>query len=556
MIMPGNTRAFDAHTERTKRVASQVRSFYDRKEAFRIFHGSTSSTRRQEQDRKKMISTSDFSDILNIDTEKRVALVEPNVSMEKLVDATLLHGLVAPVIMEFRNITVGGGFSGTSGESSSFRHGVFDNIVNSIEIVLGDGQVTQASRSENADLYHGAAGSFGTLGVVTLLEVQLVEAGNFMQLEYHAVSSALEAVQVIESYTADGNIQYLDGIMFSKNSGVIMAGHMVNTPTPGCRITKYLSRQDPWFYLRAQDILNTKTISSDKGKQETKTFTELVPLKDYLFRFDRGAFWAGYHAFNYHFVPFNKLTRYLLNDLMHTKTMYSALHKSGLANEFIVQDIGFPYSTTPEFVDYLDESFRLYPLWLCPLKLNSPYPLLPTAKLYTTQDSLRVINIGVWGPGPHNAEAFITANRAIEHKTKQLDGLKCLYAHAFYTSSEFWSLYNKPKYDLLRLKYHADLLPSVYEKVTSNTSLLSSERFFSIFERLKNVRPVRGIYGALCVFWAEGDLLPNARFHRGLSIFMAPVLMVFFVCAWIISFGKEMFVKKKKKRIVEHFIQQ
>ncbi|KAH0052267.1 FAD binding domain-containing protein, partial [Aureobasidium melanogenum] len=235
--MSAKNQAVEAHTQRTKRVATQVKSFYDRKEPFRIFHGSTSSTRSQEQDRNKMISTSDFTEILRIDPEKRVAIVEPNVSMEKLVDATLPYGLVAPVIMEFKNITVGGGFSGTSGESSSFRHGVFDNIVNSIEIVLGNGDIVRASHSENSDLYHGAAGSFGTLGVVTELEVQLVEAGNFMELEYHAISSAPEAVRAIETYTADDKIQYLDGIMFTKTSGLIIAGRMVNTPMTGCKIT-------------------------------------------------------------------------------------------------------------------------------------------------------------------------------------------------------------------------------------------------------------------------------------------------------------------------------
>ncbi|KEQ92250.1 hypothetical protein AUEXF2481DRAFT_43343 [Aureobasidium subglaciale EXF-2481] len=526
--MSNKSVSLEAHAQRTKRVASQVRSFYDRKEPFRIFHGSTSSTRRQEQDRSKMVSTSDFTEILKIDPEKRIAVVEPNVSMEKLVDATLQYGLVAPVIMEFKEITVGGGFSGTSGESSSFRHGVFDNIVNSIEIVLGDGEIVQASRTENSDLFHGAAGSFGTLGVVTQIEVQLVEAGNFMELEYHSVSSAPDAVKVIEHYTANEDVQYLDGIMFSKTSGVIIAGRMASKPSPRCKITKYLSRSDPWFYVRAQEILN-----HDIPASSTKTFTECVPIKDYLFRFDRGAFWGGYYAFKYHFAPFNKLTRYLLDDLIHTKTMYSALHKSGLANEFIVQDIGFPYSTTPDFIDYLDESFNLYPLWLCPLKLNAPYPLMPKGKHYS-QDTVRVINIGVWGPGPRNHTSFTAANRAIEAKTAALDGLKCLYAHAFYTSSEFWSLYDKPHYDTLRQKYHAEILPSVFDKVTKNG--MDGEEG-GVFERLKNVRPVRGIYGALCVFWSGG--LPFAWVHQGLSVVLSPLLLFIFVSAWIVSFAKD-----------------
>ncbi|KAH0350229.1 FAD binding domain-containing protein, partial [Aureobasidium melanogenum] len=535
--MSAKSPAIEAHDQRTRRVATQVKSFYDRKEPFRIFHGSTSSTRSQEQDRNKMISTSDFTEILRIDPEKRVAIVEPNVSMEKLVDATLPYGLVAPVIMEFKNITVGGGFSGTSGESSSFRHGVFDNIVNSIEIVLGNGEIVRASRSENSDLYHGTAGSFGTLGVVTELEVQLVEAGNFMELEYHAISSAPEAVRAIETYTADGKIQYLDGIMFTKTSGLIIAGRMANTPTTGCKISKYLSRADPWFYMRAQAILNNEIPSS-----QNSSYTEFVPIKDYLFRFDRGAFWGGYYAFKYHFAPFNNLTRYLLDDLIHTKTMYTALHKSGLANEFVVQDIGFPYSTTPDFIDYLDENFNLYPLWLCPLKLNAPYPLTPKGKHYS-QESLRVINVGVWGPGPRNRTDFIAANRAIEAKTKQLDGLKCLYAHAYYTAPEFWDLYDKDHYDALRTKYHASLLPSVFDKVTNNGPPSAN----TLFERLKNTRPVRGIYGALFVFWGGG--LPYAKVHQALSIVLSPLLLLIFTTAWIVSFSKDLFGMRPRGKV-------
>ncbi|THV76151.1 FAD-binding domain-containing protein [Aureobasidium pullulans] len=538
--MPENNRAFEAHAQRTKRVASQVRSFYDRKQPFRIFHGSTSSTRSQEQDRNKMISTSDFTEILKIDAEKRVAVVEPNVSMEKLVDATLPYGLVAPVIMEFKNITVGGGFSGTSGESSSFRHGVFDNIVNSIEIVLGDGDIVHASRTEKSDLFHGAAGSFGTLGVVTKIEVQLVEAGNFMELEYRAISGGPEAVKTIEAYTADNNIQYLDGIMFSKTSGVIIAGRMTSNPPLSRKISKYLSRSDPWFYVRAQEILN-KEIPGSNGK----SYTEYVPIKDYLFRFDRGAFWGGYHAFKYHFAPFNNLTRYLLDDLIHTKTMYTALHKSGLASEFIVQDIGFPYSTTPDFIDYLDDNFNLYPLWLCPLKLNSPYPLTPKGEHYQ-QENQRVINIGVWGPGPRNRDDFIAANRAIEAKTKELDGLKCLYAHAYYTAPEFWDLYDKEAHDSLREKYNATLLPSVFDKVTNNGPPPAN----TIFERLKNVRPVRGIYGALCVFWGGG--LPFARVHQGLSIVLSPLLLLIFISAWTVSFGKDLLGLRSKRQRKAH----
>lgn len=189
----------------------------------------------------------------------------------------------------------------------------------------------------------------------------------------------------------------------------------------------------------------------------------------------------------------------------------------------------------------IDDNFNLYPLWLCPLKLNSPYPLTPKGKHYQ-KDNQRVINIGVWGPGPRNRDDFIAANRAIEAKTKELDGLKCLYAHAYYTATEFWDLYDKDAYDSLREEYNATLLPSVFDKVTNNGPPPAN----TMFERLKNVRPVRGIYGALCVFWGGG--LPFARVHQGLSIVLSPLLLLIFISAWIVSFGKDLLGLRNKRQ--------
>ncbi|SLM33717.1 fad-binding protein [Lasallia pustulata] len=145
-----------------------------------------------------MIDTSHLSHVLNIDTKAQTVLVEPSVPMDRLVEATLEYGLVPPVVMEFPGITVGGGFAGTGGESSSFKHGYFDCTVNWIEIVLADGQIVCASKTERPDLFQGAAGTFGTLGVTTLLELRLLEATTHVELTYHPVFSLSEAVHKLQ----------------------------------------------------------------------------------------------------------------------------------------------------------------------------------------------------------------------------------------------------------------------------------------------------------------------------------------------------------------------
>jgi len=134
----------DCHHQAVNAISTTVRSFYNRREPFRIFHGSTNSTRPSNSDRKVDISA--LRNILKVDTITQSALVEPNVPMDRLIEATLAHGLMPPVVMEFPGITAGGGFSGSAGESSSFKYGYFDQTVNWVEIVLGSGEIVRASK--------------------------------------------------------------------------------------------------------------------------------------------------------------------------------------------------------------------------------------------------------------------------------------------------------------------------------------------------------------------------------------------------------------------------
>lgn len=98
-------------------ISAKVRQFYDKKIPFRISHGSTNSTRHSLIKRQNVVDTSQLCRVLSIDRERRTALVEPNVPMDKLVAATLPHGLIPPVVMEFPGITAGGGYAGTAGRA-------------------------------------------------------------------------------------------------------------------------------------------------------------------------------------------------------------------------------------------------------------------------------------------------------------------------------------------------------------------------------------------------------------------------------------------------------
>lgn len=99
----------EEHKDTIVTLAAQVKQFSASKVQFRIYHGSTLSTRNSPRQRNQIIDVSSLNHVLKFDKMKKTVLVEPNVPMDQLVDATLAQGLLPKVVMELPNITVGGG---------------------------------------------------------------------------------------------------------------------------------------------------------------------------------------------------------------------------------------------------------------------------------------------------------------------------------------------------------------------------------------------------------------------------------------------------------------
>ncbi|XWX01930.1 hypothetical protein V2A60_009962 [Cordyceps javanica] len=507
----------ERHKQAVTKIAAAVRSFFDKRESYRIFHGSTNSTRPR-PGQTGLVDISALRNVLSVDRAARTALVEPNVPMDRLVEATLPHGLVPPVVMEFPGITAGGGYAGTAGESSSFRHGFFDDTINYVEMVLGNGEVVRASREERADLFHGAAGAVGTLGVTTLMELKLVEARKYVQTTYHRTSSVAEAVARVRSETENPANDYVDGILFSKDHGVVVTGRMTDEMPAGRTPQTFSRALDPWFYLHARDRTKALPSAATAGHGSAAagietSFTDYVPLAEYLFRYDRAGFWVGAQGWTYFkLVPFNKWTRWFLDDFVHTRMMYRALHASGESARFVVQDLSLPYPNAEAFIDYTADKFGIWPLWLCPLKptqqptfhphtgLTEPAgttassPVVAATTGAEQQQPAPMLNIGLWGWGPADFEEFVDKNRDLEVKLQALGGRKWLYAHTYYAEQDFWKVYDKPWYTALREKYGATTLPTVYDKVKIDVEANRRKRQ-ETRQSLKGKWPIGGLYG-------------------------------------------------------------
>ena len=444
------------HTDKINNLQRSVRQFYDAKTHIKIYHGSTNSTRALDFDKSKMVDVSNFDEIIEINAAKLYAVVESNVPLDKLVDATLKVGLIPLVVSEFPGITVGGAVQGGAGESSSFKWGCLHETCLEYEVVTASGEVRQATAEHNADLFYGMPCSYGSLAILTTITLRLIPATANVKLEYTRVSSHAAALAMIEAKTKTG-LEFIDAIMFAPDKGVVMAGSFTNDA--GLPRATFHKPTDEWFYLHAKRVIDSRPI-----------YHEAIPVKDYLFRYDRGAFWLGKQGFSLFHVPFNRFTRLWFASLMQTRTLYRFLHGANISQQFVIQDVCLPLDGVLPFLSYVDEHFGVYPLWLCPLKPDAEHSLAPNHI-----DTKLVVNVGVWGALRRDYKDFVTENRQLEQAIARSGGRKVLYAHTYYTPPEFWRSYDKKSYDMLRQRYAAAVIfPTIYAKIIVNRRLVPS----------------------------------------------------------------------------------
>ena len=434
------------HIQQIKSISEQIISAKKKgNKKLRFKHGSTRSTRIKSSKKYDYINTGNMNKILEINKSEKYVIAQANVSMEKLVKETLKYNLIPPVIPELPRITVAGAVQGAALESSSFKHGQFNNTCLEYEIITGDGRIIYTSPRKNSDLFHGVSSTYGTLGAMTAVKIKLVPAKKFVLLEYFPTNSNKETVQLLTKKINE-NHDFIEGIIFGKNKGVIITGKLTNLEK---ETKQTFSRStDPWFYQHA------KKMSKTGGKIS-------VPLRDHLFRYNRGAFWGGEFFFKVINIHSDRLTKFLFNPVLNTNNLYQILHKSNYSKQLFIQDIYVPIENTEKFINETENKLDIYPLWLCPVKPTRYNERMSPNYI----KSKMLIDIGIWG----NSDKYLRRPRAlnleIEKIMKDLRSRKMFYASIFYSNKEFWKKYDRKWYNSLRKKYNALVFPDIYEKL-------------------------------------------------------------------------------------------
>ncbi|HEY0985541.1 MAG TPA: FAD-binding oxidoreductase [Kofleriaceae bacterium] len=370
--------------------------------------------------RDPKIDVSDLTAILSIDPVRRICVAESGVTFVDLVAATLAHGLVPIVVPELKTITIGGAVSGCSIESMSFVHGGFHDTCLEYEVITATGDVLVCTPdNEHRLVFQMMHGAFGTLGILARLTFKLIPARPYVKLRYDTYATIADYQAAILRHFEARDVDFMDGIIHSPSCYVLATGEFVDR-------APYTSDYS-WMKIYYR---STRTRTED-----------YLTTPDYFFRYDRGVTNVRPRSF---------LGRLLFGKLLASSQWLRIGEKLRWLlrsdKPTITLDVFVPFSRVPEFMSWYEREFQFYPLWCVPYRRVRDYEWLDDSFYATLTDPL-FLDLAIYGMrqrGPVNH------HRAMEHKLRELGGIKTLIAHNYYDEDEFWSIWNKRNYDAVK----------------------------------------------------------------------------------------------------------
>jgi len=309
----------------------------------------------------------DLYDILEVDTERRIVRAEPLVNVGQLSKRLVGMGWTIPIMPEMDDLTLSGLLLGYGIEGSSHKYGLFCDIIKSVDVITGDLQVVHCSATENADLFHALPWSYGALGFVVALEIEIVPVKPFVRVTYlpcHTKDDFVAAFQ--EASTGPNPPEFVEAVLFEPQRGVIVTGDYCDTADVEWSKKNAIGWWfKPWFYKHIQSFLQYRAPQ-----------VEYIPVREYYHRHNRSIFWEGELIFP---IGTHTWFRYLLGWLMPPKVSFLRLTEGELVRKFyedrhVVQEALVPTAQMSEYLTMFHETFECYPLWMCPHKMMRTEP--------------------------------------------------------------------------------------------------------------------------------------------------------------------------------------
>jgi hypothetical protein len=396
-------------------------------------------------------------DVLGIDTERRIVRTEPMVNMGQITQYLIPQGYTLPVIPELDDLTISGLILGYGIEASSHKYGLFSDIVQAMEVVTGDGKIVRCTRTENADLFYALPWSYGALGFLVAVELDIIPVKKYAHITYTPFYNYRVGLDMFEKeIMKEDPVEFIDVIYYSKDRGVIVSGDMVDHADKN-KVNNIGWWFKPWFHKYVEAFLDT-------GR-----YDEYIPIRQYYHRYTRSLYWQGDLM-----VPFgnNVFFRLFLGWLMPPRVPFLKLTggpimRKNTENKIFVQDVLVPIDHLKATFEFFHDTVEVYPLWLVGHKLfkTNPQGFLKPKDGTSEGDYEMYVDVGAWYVPKKKTYNAREDTRKMEAFCREHRGYQCLYAHVYQTQEEYEQMFDTTLYKQLRTKYNADGFLDVYEKI-------------------------------------------------------------------------------------------
>src|SRR5262249_9201415 len=112
--------------------------------------------------------------VIELEPERKRITVQAGITWRQVQGTIDLHGLAVKIMQSYANFS-GGGSPRVNAHRRYVGQGPLIGSVEAIRVVLADGQLVTASRTENPDLFYGCIGGYGGLGVIVEATLELAD---------------------------------------------------------------------------------------------------------------------------------------------------------------------------------------------------------------------------------------------------------------------------------------------------------------------------------------------------------------------------------------------
>jgi decaprenylphospho-beta-D-ribofuranose 2-oxidase len=236
--------------------------------------------------------------------------VEPGVTVGELWRRVIEDGWWPPVVPATMAATVGGAASVDAFGMNHWQAGSFADYVDSIEVLLPDGNRLHCSASENEELFRGTLGGLGLLGVIVGLRLRMKRISTGL-LDVRRLKSRnlSDTFAMLEAWS--GRVEYLTGWIDGTASGpalgrgVVLAGQHVTDEQTSVQtlrtdfqelpslVAGVVPRSELWRLLRIASRAVSRFVNEAayRAVKRAPSDERLVPLSRFLFLQDRIPHW-------------------------------------------------------------------------------------------------------------------------------------------------------------------------------------------------------------------------------------------------------------------------